>query len=294
MADDGVNPAVRGRRLRTELRNARVAAGKTQAQVAIALDWSKSKVIRIENGSVGVSTTDLKAMLGQYQIVEEDRIEELVALAQGSRARAQPPTREWWSQYKRVVSKDLLDLIANESAASSTINFQPLLVPGLLQTEEYARASIRMLDPSLTNEAVDARVEIRMRRRELLDRANPSRLHFILGEAVVRTAVGGKDIMGRQIHALFEAAKRRNVTLRVVPFSAGIRFGMLTPFVVFEFPGEADQDVLYLESPRGDLIIRAALAETQLYRKTFEQLRKISLGTSDSLDYLQKVADGTA
>jgi transcriptional regulator with XRE-family HTH domain len=285
MADDGANPAVQGRRLRTELRKARVAVGKTQEQVAVALDWSPSKVIRIENGSVRVSTTDLKAMLDQYQVVEESRIAELVALARGSRARA------WWDQYGQVVSKDLLELIANESAASSTLNFQPLLIPGLLQTEEYARTSIRMLDSNLTDEEVNARVEIRMRRKELLDRADNPRLQFILGEAVVRIAVGGKDVMARQIHSLIEAAERHNATIQVVPFSAGVRFGMLTPFVVFGFPDAADQDVLYLESPRGDLIIRDKFAEIQLYRRAFEQLRMISLGASDSLTFLQKVAD---
>jgi len=100
--------------------------------------------------------------------------------------------------------------------------------------------------------------------------------------------------MGQQIHSLIEAARRRNVTVRVVPFSVGIRFGMLTPFVVFEFPDKVDQDVLYLESPRGDLIIRDKASEIQQYRHAFDQLRKISLGAADSMAFLEKVADEMA
>jgi transcriptional regulator with XRE-family HTH domain len=243
MEDGGTNPAVQGRRLRTELRKARLAAGLTQDQAAGEMDSSPSKIIRIENGSVKVSTNDLKAFLNIYRIADEDRREEFLALARGAKARS------WWSQYRHVAPKDLLEFIEEESIAAAMISFQPLLVPGLLQTEGYARASIRSLDPRLTTEQAEARVELRMRRQELLVRPDPPELHFILGEAVIRAVVGGHDVMRPQIRSLMDMPRKRDLTIRVVPFGAGIHFGMLTPFVVFEFPDESGQGVLYLESP---------------------------------------------
>jgi transcriptional regulator with XRE-family HTH domain len=286
MADgDGLSPVVQRRRLRTELRKARQDAGQTQEQVAVAMDWSLSKVIRIEAGSVGISTNDLKALLRHYKIVDPTRTAELIALGRAARERS------WWSMYRDAAPSGLLQLIGYETAAVIRRNFEPLLVPGLLQTEEYARAVIRALEERLPAERVDTLVEIRMRRQELLDRTDPPLLFFILDEAVVRRLVGGKSVMRRQIRRLIETADRPNVTIEVVPFSAGVHPGIKGSFVVLEFPDAGDDDVLYLESPRGDLISRDVPEEVLAYREVFEQLRKVSLGPQDSITYLGKVAD---
>jgi hypothetical protein len=249
------------------------------------MDWSLSKVIRIEAGSVGISTNDLKALLSHYKIVDPVRTEELIAIARAARERS------WWSMYRDVAPAGLLQLIGYEAAAAIRRNFEPLLVPGLLQTEEYARAVIRGLDEGFPAERVDTLVEIRMRRQELVDRVNPPRLFFILDEAVIRRLVGGRAIMRRQIRRLIEVADRPNVTIEVVPFGAGVHPGLKGSFAVLEFPDAGDDDVLYLESPRGDLISRDVPEEVLAYREVFEQLRKISLGPRDSITYLGKVAD---
>jgi transcriptional regulator with XRE-family HTH domain len=282
---DGLSSVVQRRRLRAELRKARQDAGQTQEQVAVAMDWSLSKVIRIEAGSVGISTNDLKALLRHYKIVDPNRTDELVALGRAARERS------WWSMYRDVAPTGLLQLIGYESAAVIGRNFEPLLVPGLLQTEEYARAVIRGLEERLSIERVDALIEIRMRRQELLDRTDPPLLFFILDEAVIRRMVGGNAIMRRQVRRLIETADRPNVTIEVVPFSAGIHPGVKGSFVILEFPDAGDDDVLYLESARGDLISRDVPEEVLSYREAFEQLRIISLGPRDSITYLGKVAD---
>lgn len=284
-ASDGASPVVQRRRLRTELRKARQDAELTQEQVAEAMDWSLSKVIRIEGGSVGISTNDLKALLRYYKIVEPSRVAELIALARAARERS------WWSMYRDAAPTGLLQLIGYESAASIRRNFEPLLVPGLLQTEEYARTVIQALAERLPAEHIDILVEIRMRRQELLDRSDPPLLFFILDEAVVRRLVGGKSIMRRQIRRLIEIAERPNVTIEVVPFSAGIHPGVKGSFVVLEFPDAGDDDVLYLESPRGDLISRDTPEDVLGYREAFEELRVMSLGPQGSITYLDKVAD---
>ena len=249
------------------------------------MDWSLSKIIRIEAGSVGISTNDLKALLRHYKIVDPAQTAELIALGRAARERA------WWSMYRDVAPTGLLQLIGYETAAVIGRAFEPLLVPGLLQTEEYARVVVRGLGERLPPERVDSLVEVRMRRQELLDRADPPLLFFILDEAVVRRLVGGKSVMRRQVARLIEMAERPNVTIEVVPFSAGIHPGLKGSFAILEFPDPGDDDVLYLESARGDLISRDVPDEILTYREAFEQLRDASLGSKDSVTYLRKVAD---
>jgi hypothetical protein len=249
------------------------------------MDWSLSKVIRIENGSVGISTNDLKMLLGHYGIVPDDRVEELVALAKAARERS------WWSVYRDVVPSRLLQLIEYEAAAMITRSFQPLLIPGLLQTEEYARKVIQELSGQPSKDRLDALVSLRMKRQELLDRPGPPPWYFfILDESAVRHLVGGNDVMQRQIRHLIELASRDNVTIEIVPFEAGIHRGMQSPFLVLEFPDAGDDDVLFLESPRGDWINRDDPEEIVNYREIFEELRHISLGQS-SVEFLRGLLD---
>src|ERR1700744_3746927 len=141
MEDTDPSPAVQRRRLRAELRRSRLDAGLTQEQVASAMDWSLSKLIRIENGSVGISTNDLKAVLQHYEITDDKRTAELVSLSRASRERS------WWSTYRDSISKRLIQLIEYENAAYITRNFQDLVIPGLLQTTDYIRVSTRQLAP---------------------------------------------------------------------------------------------------------------------------------------------------
>jgi transcriptional regulator with XRE-family HTH domain len=163
---DSPSPAVQRRRLRAELRRARLDAGLTQEQVAAAMDWSLSKLIRIENGSTGISTNDLRVILRHYKITDDARTAELVGLARASRERS------WWSTYRGIASPRLVQLIEYEQAAYISRNYQSFVIPGMLQTAEYARASINQLFPDMLADQVDPRVEIRMKRQELLERRN--------------------------------------------------------------------------------------------------------------------------
>ena len=141
----------------------------------------------------------------------------LLALARAGRE------RPWQNVYGDVVSSGVLQLIEFEAAvASISRSFQPLLVPGLLQTEDYARTVIRQFTADAKDEHINAQVELRMKRQELLDRADPPLLFYILDEAVTRRLVGGKDVMRRQLRLLVELAARPHVTVEVVPFSAGV------------------------------------------------------------------------
>ncbi|WP_165958915.1 helix-turn-helix transcriptional regulator [Actinomadura sp. KC345] len=278
------SPTVRQRRLRVELRKARDEAALTQEQVAENLDWSLSKVIRIESGSVGVSTTDLKALLSLYGVSTE-RIAELVELARLARERA------WWSGYRKVISQQYYDLIGYESAAGIIRQYENLVIPGMLETQEYAREYIaNLIDPELTGN-VDTLVELRMRRQDILERADPPLLFYVLDESVVRRQVGGPRVMRNQLRHLIELANRPNVTIEVVPFTAGVNPGLNGSFTILEFPSPEDDDVLHLENPGSIRVTRDLQDAIVSYRETFEALRKLSLHPEGTAVLLNQIAE---
>jgi transcriptional regulator with XRE-family HTH domain len=282
---DSPSPTVQRRRLRAELRRARLEAGLTQEQVATAMDWSLSKLIRIENGTTaGISTNDLKAILIHYKITDGARTAELLALAKTSRERS------WWSRYGDSVPKRLIQLIDYEAAASAARSFESFVVAGRLQTADYARAVIRQLAPQMPDSEVSIRVEIRTKRQELLQRPDAPQM-FVMDESVVRRLVGGKDVMRGQLQRMIEAADLPNVTIEVVPFSAGVLSGMQAPFVIYEFPDPADDDVIYQEIPSGDLLSRDDPEEILRFREYFERLREASLGPQRTIDFLRELRD---
>jgi transcriptional regulator with XRE-family HTH domain len=281
-ASGNPSPVVQRRRLRTELRRARLDADLTQEQVATAMDWSLSKLIRIENGTVGISTNDLKAILAHYKITDDGRTAEMLALSRGARERS------WWSAY-RDASPRLIQLIEYESASFIIRNFQPMLIPGLLQTGEYAATMIRNLDPQASDQVVNLAVEMRTKRQQLLQQPDTPLMFFILDEAAVRRLVGGQQAMRRQIQRLLDESDKPTVTIEIVPFSAGAHPGMQGPFMLFEFPDAADDDALYLEGPAESRVKRDDPEEILSFRERFEVLRGLSLGPQGSRDLLSRL-----
>ena len=282
---DSLGPVVQRRRLRTELRRARQEAGLTQEAVAAEMDWSLSKIIRIETGSVGISTNDLTALLRLYHFVDAARIRELVALAREARQQS------WWSKYRGSVPPAFFQFIEYEAAASFIREYQPLLIPGLLQTEEYATAVVRQYRDDFSPKTIKARVEIRMMRQQLIEQSRSPLLFFILDEAVVQRLIGDENLRRAQVERLISMAKRSNVTIEIVPFRAGIHRAMGENFSILEFRNVADSDVLYFESARDAIFSHDDAEEIAVNREMFEHLRKRSLGPEGSLAYLRKIAD---
>jgi transcriptional regulator with XRE-family HTH domain len=275
-------------RLTRELRRIRKDAGMTQDQVAEAMDWSLSKLIRIEGGGVSISVSDLRSLLAVYQVSNEDQVAELVDLARAARQKA------WFTAYRDITSPQYVTFVGYEMAASVVRQFEPALIPGQLQTEEYARA----VTLEYAADRVDKLVEIRIRRQELLE--EPRRqFFFILDEAVIRRQVGAPTnpgIMRRQLRSLVESARQPNITVEIVPFSAGVHSGMKGPFTVLEFPGD-DEDVLYLENARGGGsnppgLLTGEDPQILAHREIFERLREQSLGPKDSVELISQVAEG--
>jgi len=279
------NPLVQRRRLRTELRRARSGVNLTQEQVARAMDWSLSKIIRIEMGAVAISTNDLRALLQLYSVHDLERTDELIELARASRQSS------WWSKYRADISPQFLQFIEYEEGASFLRTYEPLLIPGLLQTEEYADALIRKLaDPGTSASLIQTRMDIRLTRQHLLEQESPLTSIFILDEAAIQRLVGERNIAPDQIQRLIMLANRPNVTIEVVPFSAGLHMGMLESFVILEFPEPEDSDVLFMETSRDMILSHDEAGEITGYLEVFEELRGISLGTDGTLALLANLA----
>jgi transcriptional regulator with XRE-family HTH domain len=281
-----LGPTIERRRLRSALRRLRELAGVTQDQVAAAMDWSPSKVIRIEAGAVGISITDLRALLRLYDVTDADAINELAELARSSRKRS------WWSEYKESLSPQLVSYIGLEADASAIRYYQPLALPGLLNTEAYARAVVRGTSPvPLTDADLDTRVEVRLKRQQaVLGRDNPPEVTAVLDEAVLRRRVGGVSVMRAQLAYLRRLASRPYVTMQVLPFSAGATPGLTGPFVILEFAAAADTDVVYLETQPGAIWIDKQ-DDVAPYRGAFDSVRGAALSPEASDALIERVAD---
>jgi hypothetical protein len=246
-----------------------------------------SKLIRIEGGKSNLTKTDLQALLLQYGVTSEGRQDRLQALARGARASA------WWAGYRGAVSDTYLTYIGYEAGASFMRRFHGGVVPGLLQTREYAE----VLTAASAGPARPAPIiEIRLRRQqELAEREDPPWQFYILDEAVIRRHVGIKrdpDIMPRQLRHIINVAERSERTvIRVIPFSAGAHVGARGPFNLFEFDSGLD-DVLYLEGGlEASVLVRGDDPRVIEYRDAFEELLEDTLSAGDSLGLIRQVAD---
>ncbi|GAB3511838.1 helix-turn-helix domain-containing protein [Phytohabitans suffuscus] len=280
-------PTVGRRRLRSALRRARDAAGLTQEQVAAAMDWSLSKLIRIEAGSVSISTNDVKALLGHYRMTDQSQIDELVELARVSRRRT------WWSQYKDTLPSAYASYIGLETEASKLSFFQPSGIPGLLQTESYARAAVTAasttVGDTMDDEQIEVRHAIRMRRqKEVLDRPDRPDIDVVLDEAALHRQTGGPESLREQLVHLAEVGRLPRVTIRVLPFTAG-DYAPQGPFVILHFPEQDDSDVVYLEGVLAQDVLDRPV-DVAAYQQTFDRLREMSLEPDESLAKITKVA----
>lgn len=226
---------VLGRQLGDELRRLRETARLTTAQAAEALDCTKGKISRIENGRVAVRLPDLTAMLHAYEVSDQEIRDRLSALARKANRRRR---EGWWNQYGSVLADTYRDYIALEAMAGSIRTFQAQLVPGLLQTPEYIRAVTVASRQWETADEIDKFVQVRLARQERLSDEQPLHVWAVLSEAVLLQQVGGSEVMNAQLNHLLASSENPNVTVQVLPFSRGAHASMFGPYVVLGFPEE--------------------------------------------------------
>jgi transcriptional regulator with XRE-family HTH domain len=279
-------PTVQRRRLGIELRRLREAAGKTIDEVAQILECSDSKVSRIENGQVSASPRDVRDMLEFYR-VDTERRDELVEFARKARKKG------WWEAYSDTPAVPVVGL---EVAADRILAYEAMVVHGLLQTQDYAEALIRALQPDLSEEQVGRWVELRMIRQELLGSSNPPELRLILEECVLRRPVGGPQTMRAQLQHLRDVvASKPSLTMQVLPLSAGEHAAMDGAFAVYSFHEQADPDVVYFEHTAFERATNDHYLESpeivERYSAAFERLRAAALSPDESSRLLTRLAE---
>jgi transcriptional regulator with XRE-family HTH domain len=266
------NPVVQQRKLLSELRQAREVLKLTQDSVAEALDWSTSKVIRIEQGKSGISVTDLKALLLHYGITEPARVDELVDLARATKRPA------WMARY-RGLPKGFAHFIELESVAIRCRYVQTLLIPGMLQTRSYSTA----VSAAGNEDPEDARrgVDIRMHRQNLVGPDGPD-MFFIIDESALHRVVGGVEIMREQLGHIRELAATDQMSVQIVPFGAGLHPAMKGSFSILELSEDEEDYSLFLEELYGSSLLQDDSEAVRKYLAYFFQLEKFALPASET------------
>ncbi|WP_460109927.1 helix-turn-helix domain-containing protein [Streptomyces sp. YKOK-J1] len=281
-------PAVRRRKLGAELRALRTGAGLTSGEAALLVGWHQSKVSRIETGASGVRPADVRLLLDAYE-VHDRQLREMLLMLTGSEDTG--GRNRWWHAYRGVLPPTYRDFISLESQASGMRTLETTVVPGLLQTPEYARAVTRAAVEGVDEERLDALVEVRLARQDVLRSEPPLELTAVLDEAVLRREVGGPEVMARQRQRLVEAARLPQVRLQVLPFTAGAHVGLTGPFVIFSFPSTSDLDVVVLDQLTSSLYLERK-EDLMAYAEAFDTLQFHALSPEESSDYIAGIGDG--
>jgi transcriptional regulator with XRE-family HTH domain len=283
------SPTVRRRRLAAELR--RLRGARKGSAVAEALGWSPAKISRYELGRTNFPLDELGKLLDFYRVPKPRRAQ-LLALAEEANLRG------WWEDYADVLNQEYMEFIALEAEASSIGHWEGIVVPGLLQTEEYARQlNIGYQSAVPTPPRVLERlVRVRMIRQKLLARAQPPQLSAVIEESVLLRRIGDRDVMNAQLKHLAEVAELPNVEVRVLPLDRDTPL-VADSFVIFGFgdrlTGDVGElaDVVSTESLKSELYVEGEETDTYMYRLVLERMKDASLSVEDSRRLILHTAD---
>lgn len=282
MSDSGASGStVPRRQLGRYLRDLRGKARLTVKAAAEALEWSEAKIWRIETGQTSMRSLDVEQMCRVYG-APDDLTEGLMGLAKETKGRG------WWHSYGDVIPEGFDLYIGLEEAVSRLQWYEAELVPGLLQTEAYAHTLIRTDNAGVSDDEIERRVHVRIARQALLTRVTAApTIEVMLNEAVLRRPVGGPVVMAEQLERLAEVADYPNVSIRVIPFEAGLHHGLMSgPFVILRFPTngdgrEAEPPTVYVDGFTGALYLDKP-GEIERYDGAFHAIRASALNDQDS------------
>jgi transcriptional regulator with XRE-family HTH domain len=266
------SPTLRRRELGALLRSRRLELGLTVEQVAERLLCSSSKVSRMETGQRGATLRDVRDLCAIYGLTGKDQVDHLMDLAREGKRQG------WWQSY----DLDYATYVGLEEAAATLRYYQSALVPGILQTPDYARAVHEAGVQEYAPGRIDEHVDVRMRRQRLLTQDPPLEVSVVLDEAVLHRRVGGPAVMAEQLGHLAEAAKLLSVTIQVIPFTAGAHPAMDSMFDILEFRESALPSVVYVEGLMGWLYIERS-QDISRYVKVFQLLRATALAPKESI-----------
>ncbi|TLQ45354.1 helix-turn-helix domain-containing protein [Streptomyces marianii] len=280
-----VNPTVRRRRLGQELRRLRELKGMTAEEVADRLLVSQSKISRLENGRRSISQRDVRDLCGVYEVEDHRVVDSLMQMAKDSRQQG------WWHAFGDIPYSVYIGL---ETDAASLRVYEPQIVPGLLQTREYAEALITGALPETPSSDVEKRVQVRVRRQErIASDESPLRLWAVVDEAALRRVVGNKEMMREQLEYLVEQSQLPHVTVQVLPFSMGAHPGITGHYAILEFPDASDSSVVYIEGVTSDLYLEKA-NDVHKYTVMYEHLRAQALNVEQTREFIEDIAKSYA
>lgn len=276
------SPTLRRRRLSAELKRARNEANLTTTQVVKTLKWAAGKLSKIETAETQtIKADDLDKMLDLYQVTEPDKREALHALARDAKVRG------WWSKYREVFGPQSLPDFEAEASAIRT--FEGLVIPGLLQTPDYARAVFQGGRYTSVEES-ERRVTARMERRDILTRFKPASLRVVLDEAALHRGVGSAEVMAEQLHHLLHMAKLPNIDLQVLPFSAGAHAALTVPFSILDFPDPLDAPIVFVDTASGGLFLEES-DEVEAHSVTFGDVQGSAMSAAQSAKVITEVLE---
>jgi transcriptional regulator with XRE-family HTH domain len=290
MSESVTGSTVPRRQLGRHLRELRNGQRLTVRAAAERLEWSEAKIWRIETGQTALRSLDVEQICRIYG-APGDLTEALMALAKETKAKG------WWQAYGDVVPEWFDVYIGLEEAASGICNYESELVPGLFQTEEYARTVVKVHNPGEDEDEIDRRVHLRVARQALVHRTTaPPQLRVILNEGILRRPVGGPEVMAQQLDRLAEMSDLANVSLRVVSFGAGMNDGLVTgPFIILRFPLNGDgmdsePPTVYQDGFTGALYLDKSY-EVERYATAFENIWNTSLDEASSQQLIHLAAE---
>jgi transcriptional regulator with XRE-family HTH domain len=272
------SPTVRRRELGALLRALRTVRGMTVDQVAAELLCSPSKVSRMETGQRGATARDVRDLCELYEVTDPEERARMTRLA------AEGKQQGWWQSYELDYFATYVGL---EEDATATKNFQSTTVPGLLQTADYARAMHESGVPEFTRERIEKIIQARLKRQQSLTKDSPLRLWAILDEPVLHRLVGGFHVMRDQLQRMIHAAQLPNVTIQVIPFSAGAHPAMESSFDILEF--SATPSLVYVEGLIGYMYLERP-QDLLRYEEVFERLCSIALSPQESIELITETA----
>ncbi|MFC4032120.1 helix-turn-helix domain-containing protein [Streptomyces polygonati] len=285
MADGASGSTVPRRQLGRYLRELRNKARLTVKAAAEALEWSEAKIWRIETGQTSLRSHDVETMCRVYG-AGSDLAGALMALAKETKAKG------WWHSYGDVIPNWLDVYISLEEAATALSIYQSELVPGLLQTEDYARTLIGTDNPGVNDQEIERRVQLRIERQALLTRVtDPPGIGVVLNEAVIRRPIGNEQIMADQLAHLLDVGELPNLAVRVMPFVRGMHYGVMSgPFVMLEFPINGtgmptEPTTIYIEGFAGALYLDKP-HEVDRYEHAFNNIKGASLNEAASRKFI--------
>ena len=271
------SPTVRRRELGALLRALRNQNGLTVEQAADQLLCSPSKVSRMETGHGAATPRDIRDLCNLYAVTDQAERDRLMKLARESKLQG------WWQSYDLTYAT----YVGLEAEAVAISDFQSSVVPGLLQTPDYARAGHEGTMPRLTNEQIEMQIQAKLTRQSLLTQANPLTFRAVMDEAVLRRVVGGPQVMGKQLDRLIEVARLPNVTLQIIPFTVGSHPGLESNFNILELP-KPTPSIVFVEGLVGSMYLERA-EDLKRYQEVFERLQTVALSPKDTINAIAKI-----